>query len=911
MPEPLPLAELLETLKTKGLPIGVREHLTVGRLLSRWDDTDTGSLRIALAALLARNPDEVALVRTSFDTLYGAPEEEEPKAQAEPGKAGRIPIPRRWIAAGLAAVLAVALVVTALLLPRPAKNSGHQQIPTGAQTVPKEAPPPPVIPDTYPRPAWGRSFAVAGGVAAVLFLWMYGTRLGREAQRRARRRWSEEADALPGPHGYDLDLGDLAPPFSAAVLDDVATLLGRHSTDPPRSGELDVNRTLERTIRAGLAPFPAFRSRASQHPLVVLEDVGAEMRPWRRTVRAFLNGLEARGVALDRWRFDGDAGRIFRSPGDPVFSLKQLFRLRPESPLLVISTGEGLLEGPEASPAAWIDTLSGWRSRAWLQPVTDPSYWRPALRAVPLHVWPMTPEGLLTTARQLAHGDLGRPVREAARAFSDRPVTALDIDRLRWLLSLAPRRDPDLAEQLRQRFCPHAPPAALLDALEMPALLKPPQIGPSAGDVHAFLLEILDRSRPEPGTAAFERWRLDRALQELRLPESEPGAVRELAALAQGPLAGDVETAVGAAAGVAKEAREHLRRQVWRTVRCRATTRVKASEDTTNEARLRAWPDIVEIAAALLCLMALGWGLPKLTRALREEMPVKPRQTYTLLVTNPTGPGAFTLQLVYAVTHKPDLLIGAASSAEGVTIKRSFQDTDTLNDRYRGRWYYLRDEEPTEDGTLAISNPVWVEKSQQDQIDKIPPKEITLAPDISPKTSPTPRNDTSTQQPSWLFRKRNSDHATSPGKGASGQQPSWLSKLFLRKRSPGAATRPVNGGTPAKEMTPAPDATPETQPYDASGQHELPTEIREGGWESCTHRVTYSLRADEEFVSAQINLSPGAWIADDPYTHTEHDPQRRIVTGYASFKSLKLPGSSDDCQIRLIVTVRVRPKSGA
>ena len=62
-------------------------------------------------------------------------------------------------------------------------------------------------------------------------------------------------------------------------------------------------------------------------------------------VSALLSGLETRGVPIDRWRFHADAGRVFREPGAPPLTLKQLFRLRAESPLLVVSAGEGLLEG--------------------------------------------------------------------------------------------------------------------------------------------------------------------------------------------------------------------------------------------------------------------------------------------------------------------------------------------------------------------------------------------------------------------------------------------------------------------------------------------------------------------------------------------------------------------------------------
>src|SRR4029078_12174511 len=74
-PAPLPLADLLAALRDRGMALGVREHLAVGHLLSRFDDLDLDTLRVALAAVLARRPGEGVLVRETFDQLYRVPPE--------------------------------------------------------------------------------------------------------------------------------------------------------------------------------------------------------------------------------------------------------------------------------------------------------------------------------------------------------------------------------------------------------------------------------------------------------------------------------------------------------------------------------------------------------------------------------------------------------------------------------------------------------------------------------------------------------------------------------------------------------------------------------------------------------------------------------------------------------------------
>lgn len=698
MPEPLPLSGLLASLRDQGLPVGVREHLVVGRLLARWDDTEAASLRGALGAVLARNPDEARIVHATFDQLYGAPanDTDQPPVR-EAAKPGRRKLRRGWIAGLIAAALALAVVLGALLWPRQIPEPIPLLPP--AQAAPRTAPPPPEIPDTVRTADWGRSFTAAAGVATGLFLWLFGVRLRRETRQRARSRMIEAADSLPGPHRYEISLDDLAPPFSRELLDDAAGLLGRRTTIPPRHGDLDVERTLARTLRAGLAPQIVLRARASMHPILVLEDVGDEMRPWRRRVSALLDGLENRGVPIDRWRFHADAGRVFRNPGEAPQTLKQLFRLRAESPLLVVSTGEGLLEGIAGRPAPWVEALRGWRYRAWLHPVTDPAYWRPALREAPIQEWPMTPAGVMAAARQLIHGETGRPEGDSARALPQRRVSPLDVERLRWLLTLAPRRDPDLAELLRQRFCPQVPPAALLEALDAPPLATRPGVGPTAEEVHAFLADLLAKSEPQPGTAAHERWRLDRALQEIRLPGREEPATRELAELAQGPLAAEV---VGTVERWTGKRENPLRKRVLR----QAFSPAGHGGEERSGWRWT-WPDLTEIAAALVCLGLLGAVLPSLFGGFEKQTPVQLEKVYRLREGPHTSPGYAFLEIA--------AIPGWRSSLEGRIYRdgQNFASVDlssgaTTLQVPTGYWFDLR--QPLGDGRLAVSEaPVWIE----------------------------------------------------------------------------------------------------------------------------------------------------------------------------------------------------------
>ncbi len=721
MVKPLPLADLLKLLQERELDIGLREHLAVARLLSRWDDTDVDSLRDALAALLARSPEEVEKVREVFNELYLRPAEE-PKPPPPPEEPQERRFPRLALL-GVAAIIALGLVIGAWLWPRP-----DPPPPQPIASRPSEPPADgkerlPLIPDTYPQPDRKRVLAGAAGIAGGLLLALYRVRLRRATERAARQRWHEMLEELPNPQGYEIEVGDITPPFSTAVLEEAAALLGQRTPMSPRYGDLDVNRTLQNTLRAGLAPHVVFRSRAVAPPVVVLEDIGSEMAPLQSRISSLLAGLAARGAPLDRWQFHADADRVFRSLGDPEISLRQLARLRALSPLLVISTGAGVLRGWEGQVAPWVEQLAAWPHRAWLHPVGDPGSWHSVLRrpeVLKTPIWPMTAEGLLAVARHLRHGRPGAPSRATYRTAADRPVTPLDIDRLRWLLARAPRPDPTLLERLRQRFCPHVPPAALFEALEAPPLAASLGLPPASGEVHAFLADLVAASEPQVGTAAYERWRFDRALQEIRVPGREATALAELADLAQGPLAGLVgdaveELTVRSAAGleppISGWVARSLRRQVLLPIRDRAFRTALGWRRLPSPG----WTaSVTALLAALLAVVALPDALPAFTR----EVSVRQETRYELRL---RGPGARTGSVRVGVVGNarwrdvPKDLVGAKTQR----LPRLPASLD-LPESARGSWYYVRDAAP-EDGVLGISNFEWVDRSG------LPPDKVASA----------------------------------------------------------------------------------------------------------------------------------------------------------------------------------------
>src|SRR5262249_25495718 len=117
--------------------------------------------------------------------------------------------------------------------------------------------------------------------------------------------------------------------------------------------ELDVTASLQLTLAGGL-PRIVFKPVQAARPIVVLQDVGADMGRWRPKVEAFLLDLRRQGIALERWYFDADIRRISDRPHGMPRTLESLTERRVDAPLLVISGGAGL-------PALTIPDDDGWR----------------------------------------------------------------------------------------------------------------------------------------------------------------------------------------------------------------------------------------------------------------------------------------------------------------------------------------------------------------------------------------------------------------------------------------------------------------------------------------------------------------------------------------------------------------------
>ena len=582
----LPFGELLESLRRHGLAVGVRESELFYRLLARWQGSSLGELRDAIAALLARDPTEIALIRRLFDEFR--PVEVPPPS----------PVVRRrwwWVLA-----LAVALAAGGVIARRLWRAPGDK--PSEAQDGPVPPPPPlppqplPLLlappleqstqagrrwPDSLDEARWLFVLMAGGAGVALLGLSLLRRRQGRASRTRALR--GERLARVTGPQNFRITVPAYRG-FACEDLDDLATWLGRISSERLPSRQLDVDRAVAASAARG-QPVLVYAPRPPGQPLVVLDDIGPEMRVWRRKVDAFVQGLERRGVAIERWYFDADARVVSRRPhGEPV-PLSVLLARAEETALLVISAGTGVLDEARAL-RGWVRTLAQFPRRVWLHPVADPELWRPGLARAPLPVFAMDRPGFARAARVLGADvpDVATKARQPARTADEN-----DLQQLRALAALVPQARPELIMSLRETFLAHVPEETILLLLEergawgaggldwgrrqrasVVARLSAQE--PIREElVRRHLLDLLGASEPPRGSGAHLRWRLARAEQAAFLArDAEMDPVRreltDLAGSAISEETADLLAVLGAKPGAAP-ATERRRRRLARSAR--------------------------------------------------------------------------------------------------------------------------------------------------------------------------------------------------------------------------------------------------------------------------------------------------------------------------------------------------------
>jgi uncharacterized protein YkwD len=740
----LPFAAFLDDLRRRGLAIGVRESALFYRLLARFEGDLTSELRDAIAALLARNQAEVALIRRVFDDSFTA--EPPPPLPPVPPVRSRWP----WIA-GLLAAAALTIAAWASVHhvrpdvpPPPANSQPPPRLPPASGNVSPQPPLPEPVTVEVPRLSWDlvRSpwpYLVWLGSAGAVLLALAAVRRSRGRGTAMRSELRSRMAAVPGPQHFPIAV----PPYRGLGAD----ALDRH---------LDIDRSVRSTVRHG-RPVLVFGDRPPASALIVLEDVGPEMRPWRRKVAAFVTGLEQRGVPIERWTFDTHAVTVSsRAHGAPV-PLAALTGAAEGALLVVVSTGMGVL-GEQRALNRWVRELAAFPARVWLNPIADETRWRGGLARAPMPVLPLAGPSLAHAARVL-----GADVPEAAlRTPASAPAPADAVDQVRQLAALLPIADPDLLMWLRESFLSDVPEQAVLDVLEGQATWGGRRLTWQPGEraaalarmrrghpgrelqVRRRLVELFDDNEPPAGTAAHLRWRLARAEQAAFLtPDDTAAARRELAALAASPLGEETDHVLaflaagpagsGAGRGVMPSAASH---HAMRSIRAGARRERRRAVRPAGHG-LRRTDLLRAVVAGALVVGAVSLQrdrmirLPNAENAYELALDAGPPAWLLHRGQPPRGAGGIQIQDVLGNTEagsparaqapgEGDPAVVARPKMSGAPLRgRVLVDGETIADDFgfftgsflfveggRGHWYQLQARLPS--GGWALSNQLLV-----------------------------------------------------------------------------------------------------------------------------------------------------------------------------------------------------------
>lgn len=702
----VPLGEFLWSLRQRGMAVSLRHYRSVERLLLRWPSTDVRLLRDAVASLIARDEQEIAEVRAAFDEWFdetpAPPPPPPPKTRRVPGS--------RLVSAVLVLILitisSVAGVKAWQWMHPPTQPSIIQPTPA----APDAAAPPPAPPALPPAPR-GDSMRVAAMAATLAALVILAGAVARRTRRR-RAEWkrtylSESLGESAGPTRYEPAVKRAEPLIDRRWVEDVATIIGRGVDSDESSDHLDIEQSLRLTLRAGMRPQLAFEPPPRNAAVLILHDISSEMRPWREKVDAFVAELIRQRLAIERWFFDSDPSAVWSESFGQRVTLERLSGQRGHLSLLVISSGAaGRLADEHASMAV----LRRWNYRAWLNPVANVEYWPAALRRLPIHVWPLTRNGLQGMAWDLAH--TSRSVQNEL-VDAPRPVTADDVERMKRLIALVPSPTLALADELRRRYASDVPEEVVLflaadgafrgERYSLPKedvirLLAAGRIDAPSREkrVRNYLLDVLRDSEPEAGSVAHLRWQLDTAMQQMHVNamngDAHAQSVAVLGTLAEGPLREEVE----AAAGILGPAHP-VARTVRRALRAAASRLPDVVPESVRALPPRlAWPGFAALPIAAVIAACTFAGLRPIGRGAGDALQHETRYQLTN-----AGNGTYSLRRIAK----------APATAEVYADSRLLQKVSvpgTLHVNREGVYLQARALLPT--GQLALSNLVWVPK---------------------------------------------------------------------------------------------------------------------------------------------------------------------------------------------------------
>jgi len=423
----LPFQEFLAQLEQQGFTIGVEHHLRLQTVLNVLPpDCKPSDVKFYLCPIFAANAKQQQQFYHAFDAYFAAFEPErvrEAERQTEERRkaAPPLPEPKRWQFVLFGVLITILVMVVSFqwqygawllpsLRPTPTPTVAATPVPEMSPT-PETTVTPEAAPTAVPTPqaattgiSWRyrallfyidyrlqiRLLLVLTPLLALVLMeaWRWQQRklaLERRRGKRPPRVWPIRVDAPPLPF------------LQHDPLRSAARLLRRRVTGNRR--EIDVNASLKATLAAGL--FPTLRYRHVTRPPEYL--ILIELPAWRDHAAQFADSiaeaLQHDAVFVERYFYERDPRVCFREPDGERELLADLLDRYRDHRLILIGTGDSLLDPISGAFEGYAALFLEWRDRAMLTPAPV-SEWgmREVTLAREFALLPATLEGLAELA---------------------------------------------------------------------------------------------------------------------------------------------------------------------------------------------------------------------------------------------------------------------------------------------------------------------------------------------------------------------------------------------------------------------------------------------------------------------------------------------------------------------------------
>jgi hypothetical protein len=139
---------------------------------------------------------------------------------------------------------------------------------------------------------------------------------------------------------------------------------------PTEAADLDIERTIDATLRGGGCFAPAYKVRKRSPEYVMLIDRVSAGDHLSAISEALVDCLKEGEVPLTAYTFHSDP-RVCWNPNRPeeVFSLREIAALHHDDRLVLLTDGAGLIDPYRGTPYRWVDWFSAWTERAIITPV--------------------------------------------------------------------------------------------------------------------------------------------------------------------------------------------------------------------------------------------------------------------------------------------------------------------------------------------------------------------------------------------------------------------------------------------------------------------------------------------------------------------------------------------------------------